>query len=409
MTPGALLSVSLSRTSVPTEFFGRSKSVRRFTKVGRVGEGTYGVVYAAKNTETNEKVALKRIRFAGEQDGFPLAALREIQLLKAIDHDNIVRVLEVVVGTALTDVFMVMELCEIDLAALMDNVITQLNPPRFTEREVKCLMTQLLAGLECLHDRHIIHRDLKMSNLLLTSHGILKIADFGLARHFSSPPIPMTPRVVTLWYRSPELLLGAKTYTTAVDMWSTGCILAELLITKPLLPGKTDPDQLTRITNLLGYPTPQIWPSMTHLPLYHLFKIDPVRMNLYSQVKAVLGVGASNGAVELVQALLVYDPERRVDVREARRFAYFRREGPNPCLPSEIRMRVGSNGGTGHSRSQREYLGGGQGDHGGSLRLRLEGEVEGAARKRVNLGRTRDVELELGAMPFQQFDLEQND
>ncbi|KAI9347265.1 cyclin-dependent kinase 10-like protein [Obelidium mucronatum] len=336
-----LTSVSLARQPVPptSDFFGKCTSVKVFEKLGRVGEGTYGVVYRARDSRTKDIVALKRLRMEQEADGFPLSALREIALLKQLRHTNVVRVLEVAVGSARDDVFMVMEFCDIDLAALMDNVIAKLRPPRFTEREVKCLMLQLLSGLDCLHKHSVIHRDLKMSNLLLTSQGVLKIADFGLARKFADPPRPMTPRVVTLWYRSPEIILGEKMYTTAADMWSVGCIFGELLKNSPLLPGKIEKNQFDLITTLLGFPTPQIWPGFQSLPLASLFKSDPIRVNQYSQVREVLK-DASPQAIELVLDLLVYDPRRRIDVSGAYRHPYFRREGPNPCEPKDLRLRI---------------------------------------------------------------------
>ncbi|KAJ3024802.1 UNVERIFIED_CONTAM: Cyclin-dependent kinase 10 [Siphonaria sp. JEL0065] len=320
-----------------------------------------------------------------EADGLPVSALREIALLKTLNHNNIVRVTEVAVGSARDDIFLVMEFCEIDLAALMDNVIVKLSPPR----------------------------DLKMSNLLLTSKGVLKIADFGLARKFADPPRPMTPRVVTLWYRSPEIILGEKTYTTAADMWSVGCIFGELLKNAPLLPGKIEKSQFDLITTLLGFPTPQIWPTFPTLPLAPLFKPDPVKMNPYSQVRAVLK-DASPQAIELVLDLLVYDPKRRVDARGALRHAYFRREGPNPCEPGDVRMKVDVFGGGGRRRDNEgvraEYLGN---TNSNGLRRRLEGEIEDQGRRKVvkrNGGGYRDaeVELEVGAMPFRQFDLTSN-
>lgn len=152
------------------------------------------------------------------RDGFPVSCLREISILKTCCHDNIVKLKEVVVGKELEKIYLVMEYCEQDLASLLDN----LEKP-FTESEVKCIIIQLLRGLQYLHDNFIIHRDIKVSNLLLTDEGCLKIADFGLARTFSVPSKSMTPNLVTLWYRPPELLLGSTYQTTAVDMWAAGC------------------------------------------------------------------------------------------------------------------------------------------------------------------------------------------
>lgn len=276
-------------------FLGTCRNVNAFEKLNIVGEGTYGIVYRARdrgviswgnedgasssNSNNNNTtaitgtagrmVALKRIRMEDERDGFPLASLREISLLKRLDHQNIVKVLDVVVGNSLDHVYMAMEYCEHDMASLMDN-----NPQHaWSTSDVKCLMTQLLQGIEYLHDNYVIHRDLKLSNLLLTKSGILKIADFGLARKFQYPFKPMSPRVVTLWYRSPELLFGAKTYSTAVDMWAAGCIFGEFLRNTPLLPGPTEAEQIRLIVNLLGRPSRERWPGYDKLPLANTFKL----------------------------------------------------------------------------------------------------------------------------------------
>lgn len=182
-----------------------------------------------------------------EKDGLPVSGLREITILKMCDHENIVKLNEVVVGKSLDSIFISMEYCEQDLASLLDNM-----PKPFSESQTKCLMLQLLDGLKYLHSRFIIHRDLKVSNLLLTDKGRIKIADFGLARLFSKTETTMTPCVVTLWYRAPELLLGSKTHSTAIDMWAAGCILGELLTHKPLLPGKSEIQQIELIIELLG-------------------------------------------------------------------------------------------------------------------------------------------------------------
>lgn len=178
-----------------------------------LGQGTYGVVYRATEKLTKIDYALKRVKFDKEifKEGFSISSLREISILKSCNHENIVHMKEVVVGQELEKVFIVMEYCEQDLASLLDN----LDIP-FTESEVKCIILQLLRGLQYLHANFIIHRDIKVSNLLLTDKGCLKIADFGLARKYNVPSSKMTPGLVTLWYRPPELLLGSTEQTTAI-------------------------------------------------------------------------------------------------------------------------------------------------------------------------------------------------
>uniref|UniRef100_A0A4W3IXJ7 Cyclin-dependent kinase 10 n=1 Tax=Callorhinchus milii TaxID=7868 RepID=A0A4W3IXJ7_CALMI len=241
---------------------GRGRSVKEFVKLNRIGEGTYGIVYRAHDTKSDEIVALKKVRMDKEKDGIPISSLREINLLLKVRHPNIVELKEVVVGTHLDSIFLVMGYCEQDLASLLENMQSP-----FSEAQVKCIILQVLKGLQYLHENFIIHRDLKVSNLLMTDKGCVKIADFGLARTYGVPLKPMTPKVVTLWYRAPELLLGTKTQTTAIDMWAVGCILAELLAHKPMLPGSSEIHQIDLIVQLLGTPNENIWPGFSKLSL----------------------------------------------------------------------------------------------------------------------------------------------
>lgn len=172
------------------------RSVDEFERLNKIDEGTYGVVYRAKDKKTGEIVALKKVKMEKEKEGFPLTSLREINILLSFHHPSIVDVKEVVVGSSLDSIFMVMEYMEHDLKALME---TMKQP--FSQSEVKCLMLQLLEGVKYLHDNWVLHRDLKTSNLLLNNRGELKICDFGLARQYGSPLKPYTHLVVTLWYR----------------------------------------------------------------------------------------------------------------------------------------------------------------------------------------------------------------
>ncbi|KAH0644407.1 hypothetical protein KY284_032291 [Solanum tuberosum] len=246
------------------------RSVEEFERLNKIGEGTYGVVYKAREKKTGEIVALKKLKISkkDEEEGFPLTFIREINILLTCRHPSIVYVKEVVVGATTTklnndDVFyIVMEYLENDL-----QVLTEKMNRRFSQREVKSLMVQLLEGVKYLHDNWIIHRDLKTSNLLINDKGELKIADFGLARRTQSgPPLkPYTQEVVTLWYRSPELLMGMKNYSNAIDMWSIGCIMAELLTNKPIFDGKSEIDQINKIFGILGTPDEKIWPGFTKL------------------------------------------------------------------------------------------------------------------------------------------------
>ncbi|KAG0167852.1 Cyclin-dependent kinase 10 [Apophysomyces sp. BC1034] len=307
-----------------TPFYGECRDVEDFQKLNRVGEGTYGVVYRVKDTKSSQIVALKKIRMERETDGMPISSLREISILKRMRHPNIVNVTDVAVGPKLESIFLVMEYCEQDLGTLLDMV-----PTPYTSSEVKCLMHQLLRGLEYCHDHSIIHRDLKMSNLLLTSTGLLKIADFGLARTLSLPSKPMTPNVVTLWYRSPELLFGEANYTTAVDLWSAGCIMGELLQHRPLLPGNTEQAQLDLVVKLLGTPNEHIWPGYSKLPLGKSLVLPKQE---YNNIKIVFP-RHTDGTISLLAGLLTYNPRSRLTVKQALTHAYFY-ESPRAQEPS---------------------------------------------------------------------------
>ncbi|XP_053689455.1 cyclin-dependent kinase 10 [Sabethes cyaneus] len=305
--------------------FGRCRYVSVFQKCNRVGEGTYGIVFRAKDTKTNEIVALKKVRIDQQifKDGFPISGLREIQILKNCNHDNVVKLKEVVVGNSLESIFLVMEFCEQDLASLLDNMESP-----FSESQVKCIIIQLLKGLKYLHSNFIIHRDLKVSNLLLTDKGCLKIADFGLARYISDSGKPMTPGLVTLWYRSPELLFGAKEQTTAVDMWATGCILGELLSHKPLMPGVSEISQIELIIDLLGTPSEAIWPDFPKLPSVQNFTL---KAQPYNNLKPKFPWLSSAG-LRLLNFLFMYDPSKRATAEECLQSSYFK-EAPLPCDP----------------------------------------------------------------------------
>jgi cyclin-dependent kinase 10 len=303
---------------------GKCRHVDEFVKLNRIGEGTYGIVYRAKDTASGDEVALKRIRMENEEEGLPICSVREIQLLLCLSHVNIVELKDVVVGNELNVMFLVMNYCEQDLSSLIDNMKTP-----FNESQVKCIMLQLLHGLAYLHDNYVIHRDLKVSNLLLTDKGCLKIADFGLARAIGKPPKPLTPKVVTLWYRGPELLLGGVKYDTSLDMWSTGCIFGELLLNRPLLPGKSEANQIELINNLIGSPNDSIWPQFSSLPFAKQLQL---KNQPYNNVKDRFSWLSESGC-KLINDFLTYNPDFRISSTSALKSKYFS-EKPLPVEPS---------------------------------------------------------------------------
>lgn len=303
------------------------RNVDEFERLNKISEGTYGVVYRAMDKKTGEIVALKKVKMEKEREGFPLTSLREINILLSLRHPSIVDVKEVVVGNSLDSIFMVMEYMEHDLKGLME---TMKQP--FSQSEVKCLMLQLLEGMSFLHDNWVLHRDLKTSNLLLNNCGELKICDLGLSRQYGSPLKPYTPLVVTLWYRAPELLLGAKQYFTAIDMWSLGCIMAELLSREPLFNGKTEVDQLDKIFKILGTPNETIWPGLSNLPGAKVNFVKHKYNLLRKKFPATSFTGSpvlSDAGFDLLNSLLTYDPEKRITAEVALNHAWFR-EVPLP-------------------------------------------------------------------------------
>ncbi|EYB89784.1 hypothetical protein Y032_0227g2795 [Ancylostoma ceylanicum] len=276
-----------------------------------------------------EIVALKRLKIEKEREGFPITALREINmLLKAGKHENIVNVREILIGSNADKIYLAMEFVEHDMKNLMDTMHKR--GKRFSFGEQKTLMRQLLSGLKHLHDNWILHRDLKTSNLLFSHKGILKIADFGLAREYGDPLRPYTAVVVTLWYRAPELLLGQKMYSTPIDLWSVGCIMGEFVLLKPLFPGNGELDEINKIFTELGTPSDAIWEGYSELPGPKLMKLGNYP---YNQLRKKFPASLMNeSGFKLLNRFLTYDPNRRITAEEALNDRWFT-EDPKPTPP----------------------------------------------------------------------------
>ncbi|CAI5530143.1 unnamed protein product [Closterium sp. Naga37s-1] len=237
--------------------------MEQYEKVEKIGEGTYGVVYKARDRLTNETIALKKIRLEAEDEGVPSTAIREIALLKEMQHGNIVRLQDVV--HADRRLYLVFEYLDLDLKKHLDT-----SPHIAQDRMIiKSYMYQILQGVAYCHAHRVLHRDLKPQNLLIDRQtNSLKLADFGLARAFGIPVRTFTHEVVTLWYRAPEILLGSNHYGTPVDIWSVGCIFAEMINQRPLFPGDSEIDELFKIFRMLGTPNDDNWPGVSQLPDY---------------------------------------------------------------------------------------------------------------------------------------------
>ncbi|KAL0905262.1 hypothetical protein M5K25_027453 [Dendrobium thyrsiflorum] len=271
-------------------------------------------------------VALKKVRFDNLEPESVKFMAREILILRRLDHPNVVKLMGLVTSRMSCSLYLVFEYMEHDLAGLAASPGL-----KFTEPQVKCYMKQLLSGLEHCHTRCVLHRDIKGSNLLLDNSGMLKIADFGLATIFDpNCKHSMTSRVVTLWYRPPELLLGATDYDVGVDLWSAGCILAELLAGKPIMPGRTEVEQLHRIFKLCGSPSEEYW-KKSKLPHATIFKPQqPYKRCIKETFKEF-----PPSSLQLIETLLAIDPAERGTASAALESDFFGIE-PFACEPSSL-------------------------------------------------------------------------
>jgi len=287
----------------------------RYAKLEKIGEGTYGVVYKAKDVTTNQFVALKKIRLEAEDEGVPSTAIREISLLKELNDDNIVRLLDIV--HADQKLYLVFEFLDVDLKRYMENGNRDNSP--ISLDIVKKFTHQLNSGLVYCHSHRILHRDLKPQNLLIDKHENLKLADFGLARAFGIPMRTYTHEVVTLWYRAPEVLLGSRHYSTAVDMWSVGCIFAEMAMQgAPLFPGDSEIDQIFKIFRILGTPDEANWPGVKSLPDYKDTFPRWSKQELARIVPTLDEVG-----IDMLKRTLTYDSAKRISAKRALVHPYF--------------------------------------------------------------------------------------
>ncbi|KAI9841261.1 MAG: kinase subunit of RNA polymerase II carboxy-terminal domain kinase I, partial [Thelocarpon superellum] len=311
--------------------FAASDSVyfRRPGNESVVGSGTYGKVFKAIHVYTKNLVALKKIRMEGERDGFPVTAVREIKLLQSLRHDNVVSLQEVMVEK--NDCFMVFEYLSHDLTGL-------LNHPTFKLEQAhkKHLAKQLFEGLDYLHRRGVLHRDIKAANILISNEGQLKLADFGLARFFAKRrQLDYTNRVITIWYRSPELLLGGTQYGPAVDMWSAACVLVEIFTKHAIFPGDGgEINQLDKIYNVLGTPTRGEWPGIVDLAWFELMRPSEKKANVFAEkYKERL----TPDAFDLLSAMFQYDPAKRPSASDVLEHPYFTTEEPPAKQVIELR------------------------------------------------------------------------
>lgn len=329
--------------------------LQQYNLIGKIGEGTYGLVFLARTkspTNRGRPIAIKKFKQSKDGDGVSPTAIREIMLLREISHENVVKLVNVHINHADMSLYLAFDYAEYDLYEIIRHHRDKVNH-LINQYTVKSLLWQLLNGLNYLHSNWIIHRDLKPSNILVMGEGdeqgIVKIADFGLARIYQAPLKPLAENgvVVTIWYRAPELLLGAKHYTSAVDMWAVGCIFAELLTLKPLFQGAEakstqNPfqlDQLDKIFKILGHPTIEKWPTLANLPHWQS-DTQHIQGRKYDNagLNSVVPLSPKSPAYDLLSKMLEYDPRKRITAAQALEHEYFRIEplpGRNALVPNQ--------------------------------------------------------------------------
>ncbi|RNA33409.1 cyclin-dependent kinase 6-like [Brachionus plicatilis] len=292
-----------------------------YEEISVVGTGAYGTVYKGYDLKTSNIVAMKRIRIQITEEGLPVSTIREIAYLRQLekyDHKNIVKLLDVINGPRLPSeqsVILIFEFIDYDLNNYIANFSSNLKLEKIYD-----LMQQMLIGVDFLHTNRIIHRDLKPQNILVTKDGIIKIADFGLARIYSFTTV-LTSVVVTLWYRSPEVLLHS-TYSSTVDMWSLGCIFAELYLLRPLFMGQSDIDQLYKIFDIMGLPSEQDWPVNSVIPLKSFSTNSNLNKNGDILKKIIPNI--DDTGLDLLRNLLNFNMNDRISARNALNHLYFR-------------------------------------------------------------------------------------
>ncbi|EAY22853.1 CMGC family protein kinase [Trichomonas vaginalis G3] len=298
-----------------------------YERLEKLGEGTYGAVYKARNKTTGEILAMKVIHLEQEEEGIPPTSVRENSILSELSHPNVVSVKEVI-NTPFS-LILIMEYLDKDLKNYLATQHGPINPML-----IKSYAYQILAGLSYCHCQGIIHRDMKPQNLLLNRGGFIKLCDFGLARPISLPMRAYTKDVITLWYRAPEILLDAPAYDLSVDVWSVGCIIAEMMNRTPLFPGDSEIDQLYTIFKILGTPTESEWPGVSQFPNYSAEFPKWLKLDLSEKIQT-----NDQLALDLISKMLQYDPVKRITAKDALDHPYFAdlsQQIKDTCRPMEI-------------------------------------------------------------------------
>lgn len=300
----------------------------KFQIVEKLGEGTYGKVYKAINTETREYFALKKIRIVYEDEGVPGTAIREVSLLKECEHPNVIRLYEVFSNQHA--LYLVFEFLNMDLRVFLKKHGRFIDPSMLRNASVQCVR-----GVEYCHSHRVLHRDLKPQNVLIDVIKFrLTLADFGLARTFSVPLKAYTHEVVTLWYRAPEILLGQKKYASPIDIWSLGCLIAEMATAQALFPGDSEIDTIFKIFRVLGTPTEEVWPGL--LQLQNFKQTFPQWPDTHFEEVCKAGPGLGSEGIDILGLCLRFNPVERPSAARLLRHAFFEVvESPLPELQGQ--------------------------------------------------------------------------
>lgn len=296
----------------------------RFKSLKPLDEGSYGVIYLAMNKDQT-LVALKRIRMRNPENGIDFNTIMEIRQLAELNHPNIIKF--VGAYSYQGSLYIATEYMPTTLHSIItnpDHTAGYLSPP-----DIKCIMHGVLSGMAYLHENYILHRDLKPANIMISPTGITKIIDFGYSTDYPGELGPMLHEAMTIWYRPPELLFGCTNYGPASDMWSVGCVFAEMILKHPFLTGNSDFNQLQLIANVFGNP---VWPGCDSLPLFR--EVTP-----QSQVRPLKDYfsAVTEDTIDLLARLFEIDPSKRISASEALQHPYFTCD-PQMTLPSKIKM-----------------------------------------------------------------------
>ncbi|KAL1514225.1 hypothetical protein ABEB36_003514 [Hypothenemus hampei] len=292
------------------------EKMENYKVIGRAGEGAHGYVFEGLDLRTNRTVALKKISINPELS-IPKNTIREICALRALKNKNIVKLFEVTsTGSA---VVLVMEFLPCSLQEILKKIDLNLS-------QIKSYSKMLLKGVRFLHFNHIMHRDIKPANLLISPRRILKIADFGLARIYDGQTRQYSHQVATRWYRAPELLYSSKSYTPSIDMWSVGCIIAEMVNKTPLFPGETDIEQLAIVLSTLGTPTEENWPDLKELPDFNKISFTSGPGKPWRVILPL----ADTITLDLIKKIIIYDGSKRLTAQQALNHSFVIEE-PKPA------------------------------------------------------------------------------